>query len=183
MKVWKVIILGICAMAIIGIIYFSLRNHNKKKEVANMINISSPAFANEGEIPQKYTCDGEDINPPLEISNVPEGTKSLVLIVYDPDAPRGPWTHWVLFNIPPETATIAENSTPAGATAGQTSAKDIKYGGPCPPSGSHRYYFTVFALKDTLDLPEGATRDELETDMQDETLGQGELMGKYARKD
>ena len=110
--------------------------------------LKSPAFENGAEIPSRYTCDGENINPTLIIENVPEGVKSLVLIMDDPDATGGAtWDHWLLWNIPPETKEISENSVPAGAIQGKTSWGTNKYGGPCPPKGSspHRYMFKLYA--------------------------------------
>ena len=105
----------------------------------NMI-IKSPIFLNNATIPSKYTCDGDNINPPFEIKNIPKGTKSLVLIVDDPDAAGGTWTHWTLWNIDPGTSEIQENSIPSGASAGKTSYGRSKYDGPCPPSGTHHYF-------------------------------------------
>ena len=122
-----------------------------KRETGSLI-ISSPAFENEGIIPSKYTCDGEDINPPLEVDNIPEGTKTLAIIVEDPDAPKGTFDHWIIWNIPPERL-IEEDRVPG--MRGKNSAGKTGYYGPCPPSGYHRYYFKVFALDNSLDLEPG----------------------------
>lgn len=153
------------------------------------IRVSSPAFRDGDMIPKKYTCDGEDASPPLQFSGVPAGTKSLVLICDDPDAPVGTWTHWVLFNLPPDTKTLAEKipasaTLPSGAIHGQNSwgGRKIGYGGPCPPSGTHRYYFKVYALDVKLDLHAGTTKKHLVKAMKRHIIGQGELMGTYKRQ-
>lgn len=136
------------------------------------MKLSSPVFDSNTTIPSKYTCDGENVNPPLSISNIPVGTKSLALIVDDPDAPAGTWTHWIVLNIDPSTTEIAENSVPAGATQGTTSFGTAKWGGPCPPSGTHRYFFKLFALDSQPNSLEG---------MDGHILGQAELVGIYKR--
>src|SRR3989344_873103 len=117
------------------------------------MNLSSPAFEHHQPIPAKYTCDGENINPLLQFSDIPDSTKSLVLIMDDPDAPAGLWVHWTIWNIDPGTAEIAENSVPPGSIEGVTSFGKPGYGGPCPPSGTHRYFFKFFALDTKLDIP------------------------------
>jgi len=150
---------------------------NKK----TMLKITSPAFENQGFIPQKYTCDGENINPPLKINNLPSQAKSLVLIVDDPDAPMATWNHWLVWNIPPETKEIKENSFPQGAVLGKNDFGKLEYGGPCPPSGTHRYFFHLYALDTILQLSKGTNRNELEQAMKNHIMGQGELMGKYQR--
>ncbi len=141
--------------------------------------ISSSAFAHNETIPVLYTCDGADISPPLAISNVPEGTVSLALIVDDPDAPVGTWDHWVEFNIP-VTGTIAEDAGQIG-TRGRNSWGSTGYGGPCPPSGTHRYFFKLYALDAELDLSAGATKRQVEAAMEGRILAQAELIGLYAR--
>ncbi len=146
-----------------------------------MIKITSPAFSRQGMIPAKYTCDGEDINPPLAIEEVPDNAKSLVLIVDDPDAPMGVWTHWLIWNINPQTKEITENSVPEGAVLGINDFGKLEYGGPCPPGGTHRYFFKIYALDTVLDLPKGAKKDELEKIMTNHILDEGELVGKYSR--
>ncbi|HET8575188.1 MAG TPA: YbhB/YbcL family Raf kinase inhibitor-like protein [Candidatus Paceibacterota bacterium] len=122
----------------------------------------SSAFEDGEVIPEKYTCRGEGINPSLEISGVPEGTKSLVLIMHDPDAPSGDFLHWTIWNISQNTMKIPENSVPDNAKEGCTDFGKSGYGGPCPPSGVHHYIFELSALDAKLDLPAGATRAELE---------------------
>lgn len=145
------------------------------------LKVSSPAFTEDGIIPAKYTCDGEDINPPLVIDGVETGSKSLVLIVDDPDAPAGTWTHWLVWNIDPGMTEILEDDVPEGAVVGKSDFGKAKYGGPCPPSGTHRYFFKVFALDILIDLPEGAIRRELEKAMKDHILAQGHVMAKYSK--
>src|SRR3989344_8123960 len=139
--------------------------------------IESTAFKNGGEISSKYTCDGEAINPPLSIKDVPRGAKSLALIVDDPDAPAGTWDHWVLWNIPPEVKKIAEGSTPMSAVVGQNSWPANAYGAPCPPSGSHRYYFRLYALNSLLDLPPDSNSKDLRNAMEGHVLAEAELIG------
>ena len=146
------------------------------------LTISSPAFPHQAAIPVRYTCDGQDINPPLQIGTVPAGAKSLALVVDDPDAPVGTWDHWVIWNIPPQTGEIRENSLPSGAVPGLNSWKRNRYGGPCPPSGTHRYFFRLYALDSTLNLPSSATKAALEGAMRGHIIAQGELMGTYRRK-
>jgi Raf kinase inhibitor-like YbhB/YbcL family protein len=145
------------------------------------MKITSSAFQQGGNIPSKFTCDGTDTNPPLQITGVPPEAKSLVLIVDDPDAPSGLFTHWVVWNISPQTATIAEGSAPKGVHGTNDFGKS-GYGPPCPPSGAHRYYFRVFALDRELALPAGAKRSQLDAAMKGHVIAQGELMGRYSRK-
>jgi Raf kinase inhibitor-like YbhB/YbcL family protein len=146
------------------------------------MKISSGAFTMNGSIPSKYTCDGMDINPPLTIENVPTEAKSLVLIVDDPDAPRGMWVHWVVWNIDPATKEIKENSVPPGSSQGMTDFRKQKYGGPCPPSGVHRYFFKLYALSSTLTLAPNAGKVAVEQAMKVSILAQTELIGLYTRK-
>lgn len=146
------------------------------------MKITSFAFEHNSKIPSKYTCDGENINPELRIEEVPENAKSLVLIVDDPDATRGStWLHWTLWNINSQTKEIAENSVPEGAIEGKTDFGKPGWGGPCPPSGSHRYFFKLFALDEILDLSAGASLDELQKAMEGHILSQAELIGLYSR--
>jgi Raf kinase inhibitor-like YbhB/YbcL family protein len=143
------------------------------------MNITSPVFGDHQEIPQKYTCQGQDINPPLQLSGIPDGTKSLALIVDDPDAPSKTWVHWVVFNIP-VAQEIKENSTPG--SLGFNDFGRNNWGGPCPPSGKHRYFFKAYALDSTLGLKEGAKKQDLEAAMQGHTLAQAQLIGLYQKK-
>jgi Raf kinase inhibitor-like YbhB/YbcL family protein len=145
------------------------------------MTIRSPAFHEGGDIPAKFTCDGGDTSPPLQITGIPSDAKSLVLIAEDPDAPSGVFTHWLVWNIPPQTNSVAEGSAPKGVHGTNDFGKS-GYGAPCPPSGAHRYYFKVFALDRELALPPGAKRSLLEAAMKDHVIAQGELMARYARK-
>jgi hypothetical protein len=146
-----------------------------------MINLTSNAFQNGERIPQKYTCDGSNASPDLNISNIPSGTKSLALIVDDPDAPMGNFNHWVMWNISPTVSVIPENSFPEGAIQGVNDGEHVGYVGPCPPSGTHRYYFKVYALDTMLDLSENAKKADLEKAIIGHVVGEGELLGKYSR--
>ena len=146
------------------------------------MTITSPAFKNGDLIPSKFTCDGTDVNPALAISNVPPEAKSLALIMDDPDAPGGMWVHWVVWNIDPKTRDIGENSVPGGAKQGANDFRKTPYGGPCPPSGTHRYFFKLYALDALLDLGSGTAKGALEKAMKGHVLAQAELMGKYRRK-
>ncbi len=145
------------------------------------MKISSPAFENQQNILVKYTCDGANLNPPLEISGVPENAQSLVLIVDDPDAPSGTWTHWTLWNIDPQIAGIDENSFPPGAVQGKTSFGKSGWGGPCPPSGTHRYFFKLFALDAKLDLTGSVSVENLQAAMNPHIIESAELVGLYGR--
>ena len=150
------------------------------------IKMNSTAFKEGEMIPKRYTCDGEDISPPLSWDSVPEGTKSLALICEDPDAPRGTWVHWVIFNIPADTRGLDENippqkTLPSGARQGRNDFGRIGYGGPCPPSGTHRYYFKLYALDTVIDLKPGATKTELLKVMDGHIIAEGQLMGRYKR--
>lgn len=144
--------------------------------------LTSKAFDHNSEIPQLYTCDGENINPPLEVNGAPALTKSFVLITDDPDAPRGTFTHWTMWNIPGDTALIGEDSVPEGNT-GITTAGTKGYRGPCPPEGAHRYFFKLYALDTKLSLPDGAERNVLEQAMEGHILAETHLMGLYRRQE
>ena len=143
-----------------------------------VIQVSSPAFEKNGKIPSKYTCDGENINPPLIISGYPKDTKSIALIMEDPDATNGTFYHWVMWNIQPGDS-IMENS--ALGIQGKNSSNDVGYTGPCPPDGEHRYIFRVYALKEEIGLSEGATRDELMEAIKCKSLSSGQLTGTYKK--
>ncbi|HDQ23159.1 MAG TPA: YbhB/YbcL family Raf kinase inhibitor-like protein [Candidatus Uhrbacteria bacterium] len=145
------------------------------------MKISSSAFAHNQKIPSQYTCDGANINPPLTISDLPQNAQSLVLIINDPDAPAGDWVHWLVWNINPQTKEIKENSVPPGATEGITSSGIAGYGGPCPPSGEHRYFFKVYALDTKLNLMTEADKRELLQTMDEHVLDSAELIGLYSR--
>ncbi len=150
------------------------------------MEITSPAFKEGTSIPVKYTCDGQDISPPLAWQNVPVTARSLALIGEDPDAPRGTWVHWVVYNIPSTTANLAENikaekEFPNGMRQGSNDWPRIGYGGPCPPSGTHRYYFKLYALDTMLDLEPGAAKAQVLQAIQGHILAEAQLMGKYQR--
>jgi Raf kinase inhibitor-like YbhB/YbcL family protein len=149
--------------------------------------ITSPAFTEGGMLPAKYTCDGQDISPPLEWKNVPAGTKSLAMIHDDPDAPMGTWVHWVAYNISPNITMLDEDVKPEkvfnnGMRQGNNDWPKIGYGGPCPPSGTHRYYFKLYALDTMLDLRPGATKAQVLQAMKGHILAEAQLMGKYRRQ-
>lgn len=143
------------------------------------MNLTSPEFTQNEMIPKKFTCQGEDISPTLEITGVPERAASLVLINDDPDAPGGTWDHWIVFNIAP-TEIIDEDSVPG--IQGKNSWGRNEYGGPCPPSGTHRYFFKLYALDSQLNLSEGATKQEVEAAMKDFILDQATLVGVYKKE-
>ena len=151
------------------------------------LSVTSPAFKAGENIPQKFTCDGANVSPTLQWSGIPEGTKSIALIVDDPDAPMGTWVHWVLFNLPANSTNLPEEypiteTLPNGAKHGLNDFKKTGYGGPCPPQGpAHRYFFKLYALNAVLNLPTKSTKAQLESAMQGHILAQGELMGKYGR--
>lgn len=146
------------------------------------LKISSSAFQNNGSIPQKYTCDGANVSPPLAFEGVPAGVKSLALIVDDPDAPVGTWVHWVVWNMDATATGIAENSVPEGAVQGVNDFKRRDYGGPCPPSGTHRYFFKLYALDALLKLNANGKKADLERAMHGHIVAQGELIGLYRRR-
>jgi Raf kinase inhibitor-like YbhB/YbcL family protein len=183
----KIIFSVIILLVLIGIFieifnYLSLKN--KSRPQINILNmkISSSDFLNNEFIPSKFTCDGEDLNPELQISEVPENAKSLVLIMDDPDAPVGIFTHWTVWNILPDTKIIKSGELPQGALEGLTDFGRIGYGGPCPPSGKpHRYFFKIYALDTILNLKAGALRTELEKAIENHIIGQAEFFGLYQR--
>ncbi len=144
--------------------------------------LSSPSFQHNQMIPSKYTCDGEDVNPALRIEAMPPQTKSLALVVDDPDAPSGMWVHWIVWNIDPAIAEIPESSLPAGAEQGTSDFRKTAYGCPCPPSGTHRYFFKLYALDGMMNLPRATNKAGLEKAMKGRILGQAELIGLYKRR-
>jgi len=143
------------------------------------MKIESPAFKSGQPIPQKYTCDGEDKSPALQIHNLPAGAKSLAIIVDDPDAPRGVFDHWIAWNLPPATS-IAEGAKIPNQ--GKNGFGDSRYRGPCPPKGKpHRYFFKIYALDSMIDLPNGSSKSELEEAIENHILEEAELIGLYQR--
>jgi Raf kinase inhibitor-like YbhB/YbcL family protein len=162
----------------------SLSLHQDQISRINTMLITSPSFENNGTIPKKFTCDGGGINPELNIQNVPDGAKSLALILHDPDAPvPGGFTHWVVWNIAATTTVIKQESVPPGASEGWNGAKRPGYTAPCPPLGHgvHHYHFYLYALDTTLDLASSTGKAELEAAMKGHTIGQAELVGLYER--
>jgi len=167
------------------------RLRSKKEEntmaSSNKFSITSTAFKEGEPIPQKYTCDEQDVSPSLEWLSPPSNAKSFALIADDPDAPMGTWVHWVIFNIPPSTTGLSENvppkqSLPNGALQGKNDFGNYGYGGPCPPGGTHRYYFKLYALDTTLKLSSGSTKADLLKAMEGHIVAQAQLMGRYSRK-
>lgn len=151
------------------------------------ISLKSTAFEHGSMIPSKYTCDGKDISPPLQWSNLPAGAKTLVLISDDPDAPMGTWVHWVIFNIPAEKEGLPEGIPGVerfsdGTVQGKNDFGRIGYGGPCPPGGTHRYFFKIYALDTQLELMPGSTKSHVLQAMKGHVLDSGELMGRYTRR-
>lgn len=149
------------------------------------MNLTSPAFTEGGKIPTKYTCEGENINPELNISGVPKNAKTLVLIMDDPDVPEfvrkdRMYDHWVVFNIPPNTTRIPERSQPPG-TPGKNTGGGLGYTGPCPPDREHRYFFKLYALGCELTLPKGSTKHDVENAIKGHILAQTQLMGRYEK--
>jgi Raf kinase inhibitor-like YbhB/YbcL family protein len=149
--------------------------------------LSSPAFQQNSHIPSKYTCEGEDISPPLAWEGVPDGAKSLVVIIDDPDAPdpKAPkmgWVHWIVYNLPPDTKSLPEARLPQGTLLGLNDFKKNEYGGPCPPIGRHRYFHKLYALDITLAL-RGATKSQVERAMRGHVLANAELIGTYQKGD
>lgn len=151
------------------------------------LKVESSAFKEGEMIPAKYTCDGMNVSPQIKWSGAPEGVKSFALISDDPDAPMGVWVHWVVYNIPPAVKELPEH-VPAseklgnGALQGVNDSRKTGYGGPCPPTGTHRYYFKVYALDKMLDLGPGATKKKVLDAMKGHILAEGQVMGKYKRK-
>jgi len=152
-----------------------------------LMTITSTAFKQEGSIPPQYTCDGDNVNPPLAFSNFPETTKSFALIMDDPDVPKtsrpdGNWDHWLMWNIPATTESIPENTIPEGAVVGMNTGGKMAYAGPCPPDREHRYFLKVYALDTLLELdPSSATKADIESAMDGHILDQSTLMGRYNR--
>jgi Raf kinase inhibitor-like YbhB/YbcL family protein len=151
------------------------------------MKIKSSAFVEGGMIPSKYTCDERDISPPLEWKDVPDETKSFALICDDPDAPGGTWVHWVIYNMPSNMSRLDENAKPEpesenGIIQGNNSWSKTGYGGPCPPSGTHRYYFKLYALDSMLSLKPKASKEQLLKAMKGHVLTEAQLIGKYKRK-
>jgi len=191
MRLKNFVILGIIAVVIlVGIASFLSFGKKEVKEqkpadtqtpISNM-KLSSSTFIHNGMIPAKYTCDDENISPPLSTTEVPSQAQSLVLIVDDPDAPGRTFVHWTLWNIDPKIIEIPENGVPEGAQEGLTDFGKRGYGGPCPPSGTHRYFFKLYALDTRLVLPNYSQKSDIEKAMENHILAQTELVGLYSRQ-
>ena len=171
---------------LITFIFFTSNQCKNKSDMSTNIIVKSDSFSDGGMIPAKYTCDGANISPQLSWDNAPKGTKSFVLICEDPDAPMGTFTHWVLYDIPADVHELPENLPkdkilPNGAKQGITDFKKVGYGGPCPPNGTHRYYFKLYALDTLLNLEPGLKKEDILKAMNGHILAQGQIMGKYAR--
>lgn len=189
MKRRVLIWLGFKLVALLGISLAACSFSNSQLTIASSktMKLTSPAFEANQLIPRQYTCDGEDISPPLNWDEPPANTKSLALICDDPDAPRKTWVHWVVYNLPPTTRSLAENistndNNMADGLQGLNDFKKLQYGGPCPPGGTHRYFFKLYALDTILELKSGATKAEVEAAMKGHILAQAELIGLYSRK-
>ncbi len=159
----------------------------KGDSAMDTITVVSTAFGQMQPIPEAYTCDGADVSPPLSWGELPAGTKSIALICDDPDAPRGTWVHWVAYDLPPTCQGLPQGvektgTLKGGGKQGKNDFPEIGYNGPCPPGGTHRYFFKVYALDTMLDLPPGKTKREVEKAMKGHVLGRGELTGTYSRK-
>lgn len=155
-------------------------------ETLMKINVTSSAFKDGGTIPSLYTCDGDDTSPDISWAGIPDAAKSIAMIADDPDAPRGTWVHWVIYNIPPQSEGLPQNVPPDkilgdGSMQGMNDSGQTGYGGPCPPGGVHRYFFKVYALDTRLSLGPGATKKDLEDAMKGHILAEGQLMGRYKR--
>jgi Raf kinase inhibitor-like YbhB/YbcL family protein len=178
---------AICSSAAAGVIA-TRGSIMKPPESHKQMDLTSSAFKNGQPIPSQYTCDGKNISPPLTWNGAPGNTESLALIVDDPDAPRGVWTHWVVFDLPANASELPEaaaksGSLPGNAKEGLNDFKHASYDGPCPPAGQeHRYFFKIYALDAALSLPSGASRKDVEAAMTKHILAQGQLMGTYQRK-
>jgi Raf kinase inhibitor-like YbhB/YbcL family protein len=153
--------------------------NDKEEPAMAKMTLTSPAFSEGEAIPVQFSCDGDNTSPELAWSNIPEGTASLVLIVDDPDAPGGTWDHWILFNLPADLTGLAQGGS--GGTEGNNSWNQTGYGGPCPPGGTHRYFFKLYAVDTTLDFPAGTAKGALEAAIAGHILGEAELMGTFTR--
>lgn len=193
---WKVLVLIVLVVAVGAVAILFVGKGAKKAPGAvtsgqkvqespgiklSTVKLISSVFENNQLIPQKYTCDGEDVSPPLKISDVPDAARSLVLIVDDPDAPSGDWVHWTVWNIDPKTTEVAENSVPDDGIEGLTDFGKSGWGGPCPPSGTHHYQFKLYALDSTLNLSSSSKKVDIEEAMEGHILDQTLLVGLFKR--
>ena len=172
--------------SVAGLLLFCIAAFCGPKGGTMSITVTSTAFGSMQPIPRKYTCDGEDVSPPLSWSNVPKNVKSIALICDDPDAPAGDWVHWVCYDIPPTVDSLSEavphgDILACGGKQGTTDFRKIGYGGPCPPGGTHRYFFKMYALDIMLNLPAEKTKKDILKAIKGHVLAQGELVGTYTR--
>lgn len=183
MKVKIIALVVILAAAGIAYYWYQIRSPRVQIIPVQNINmkITSVSFNDGGVIPPKFTCDGDKINPELSVADVPQNAKSLALIMSYPDVPQGTFIHWVMWNIPVDTKTIPENSVPASAEQGRNGANKNNYIGPCPPSGTHRYFFNLYTLDTILSLPSSTGSQELQKAMNGHILDEAQLMGTYKR--
>lgn len=193
MKLKFLLVFAIIIIAVVvSLVFFLTFQKRPKQEVGieptpkatsiSKMKLASAAFSENQMIPQKYTCDGDNLSPPLTISEIPENTQSLVLIMDDPDAPSRTFVHWTMWNIDPSTREIPERSVPSGAVQGLTDFGSKGYGGPCPPSGTHRYIFKLYALDEKLSLSENSHREDVEREMADHVLDFTQFIGLYSRE-
>jgi Raf kinase inhibitor-like YbhB/YbcL family protein len=187
----KLVLLLSFLLTVILLTVFLLRSPILEKKQRNVspsrnktsMKLTSPYFDTNAMIPEKYTCDGENVNPALSFEDVPSEAKSLVLIVEDPDAPSKTWIHWVVYHIDPATKEIAENSVPQGVDLGMTDFGKPSYGGPCPPSGqTHHYYFKLYALDEKLQIEGNPDADAVKSYMMNHILAEAQLVGLYKRQ-
>lgn len=169
--------------SVLALIYCFVQGGSMAAQEMEDFILMSSAFSNNDMIPSQYTCDGQNISPALQWLHAPAGTKSFALIVDDPDAPKKVWVHWIVFNIPSKITQLSENVKTDNFLLGATDFNGAqKYGGPCPPSGIHHYYFTLYALDTLLDLPAGTNKEALVKAMEGHILGKAQLIGTYQRK-
>ena len=184
----RILLGGLAAGAALACVLVTTASVMSPPETHRKMALISSAFKEGQAIPSQYTCDGKNISPPLAWNGAPTGTASLALIVDDPDAPTGVWTHWVLFNLPADSSDLPEDASQSesalhSAVQGRNDFKKLSYGGPCPPAGKqHRYFFKIYALDITLNLPPGATSKDVQTAMTKHILAEGQLMGTYQKK-
>jgi hypothetical protein len=176
-----IIFLVYCGIRIFSPFTGPVTKTDKPENQAVTFRISSGAFTDGSDIPVKYTCDGSDISPPVSVSGIPESAKSLIILLDDKDTPSGTWVHWLMWNIPAGVSEIPENSVPAGAIQGKNGFGDNSYGGPCPPTGRHRYLFTMYALDTYLTLPSGSTKEEVINSVNTHIMSRAEYSGYYTR--
>jgi len=172
-----------CTLAIAKVYHMKgLRTVTKPSAATVTLKLTSPAFPDQGRLPDRYTIAGRNISPPLSFTYLPAGTKSLALIMDDPDAAISTYTHWIIFNIPPQTSGFGENMQPAGALSGKNSSDRLGYKSPAPPSGKiHHYVFTLYALDSVLDLPEGSKKEAVEKALRGHILAEAKLTGLFSR--